>query len=107
LPIGFVVIAASIVACYSIKPLPPGATLAAPSPFDGANAGDARQIAGMRLRWCPAGTFTMGSPPSESERRPSEDQVQVMISVPIGEGENPSPSGEEKVLSVVACDGTG
>ena len=31
----------------------------------------------MKLCWCPAGTFTMGSPAGEPERRPWEDQVEV------------------------------
>src|SRR6185503_5049267 len=30
--------------------------------------------------WCPAGTFVMGSPPDEPERRPGEDQVAVTLS---------------------------
>lgn len=67
-------------ACYSIKPLPIDARLASPSPFDGRAAGEARVIAGIRLRFCPAGTFVMGSPPGEPERRPGENQVEVMIS---------------------------
>jgi len=43
-------------------------------------AGGGRVIAGMPMRWCPAGTFTMGSPRTESERRPGEDQVEVTLS---------------------------
>lgn len=50
------------------------------SEFDGLNAGDQREIVGIKMCWCPAGTFTMGSPPAESERRPGEDQVQVTLS---------------------------
>lgn len=69
-----------LVACYSIKPLPPDARLAPPSSFDGQLAGEARTLAGIRLRFCPAGTFTMGSPPGEPERRPGENQAEVMIS---------------------------
>jgi sulfatase modifying factor 1 len=52
---------------------------AAASAFDGAQAGDARTIAGLELRWCPPGHFTMGSPRSEPERRPGEDQVHVTL----------------------------
>src|SRR5258706_7720533 len=48
--------------------------------FDGSKAGEAREVAGIRLRWCPAGTFKMGSPPTEPERRPGEDQVDVTFS---------------------------
>lgn len=49
------------------------------SEFTGAKAGDGREIAGVKLCWCPAGKFMMGSPPSEPERRPGEDQVEVTL----------------------------
>lgn len=55
------------------------APLAAPSKFDGAKAGEVRQIFGIKFCWCPAGTFTMGSPRSEPERRPGENQVEVTL----------------------------
>lgn len=51
-----------------------------PSAFNGAKAGDEREVAGIKLCWCPAGRFTMGSPRSEPERRPGEDQVVVTLS---------------------------
>jgi formylglycine-generating enzyme len=51
-----------------------------PDAFDGASAGVAREIASIKLNWCPAGTFTMGSPKDEPERRPGEDQVVVTLS---------------------------
>src|SRR4051812_10583797 len=47
--------------------------------FTGSKAGDEREVAGVRLCWCPPGKFTMGSPPGEPERRPGEDQVEVML----------------------------
>src|SRR4051812_8725555 len=60
--------------------------VAAPQPqpasrgsFAGSKAGDEREIAGVKLCWCPPGRFTMGSPPGEPERRPGEDQVQVTL----------------------------
>jgi formylglycine-generating enzyme required for sulfatase activity len=49
-------------------------------PFNGSRAGDEREVAGIRLCWCPAGRFLMGSPPDEPERRPGEDQVEVTLS---------------------------
>ena len=49
------------------------------STFLGLKAGDQRQVAGIRLCWCPPGTFVMGSPPDEPERRPDETQVQVTL----------------------------
>jgi sulfatase modifying factor 1 len=43
-------------------------------------AGDARLVGGLKLRWCPPGTFRMGSPPDEPGRRPDEGQVGVTLS---------------------------
>jgi formylglycine-generating enzyme required for sulfatase activity len=48
-------------------------------PFEGRAAGQERVIEGVRVCWCPAGRFVMGSPPSEPERRPGEDQVDVTL----------------------------
>src|SRR5438552_12996631 len=47
--------------------------------FLGSQAGDERTVAGVKLCWCPAGRFLMGSPPAEPERRPGEDQVRVTL----------------------------
>jgi formylglycine-generating enzyme required for sulfatase activity len=47
--------------------------------FLGSRAGEEREVAGIKLCWCPAGRFLMGSPPSEPERRPGEDQVAVTL----------------------------
>jgi formylglycine-generating enzyme len=49
------------------------------SSFQGLKAGDQRQFAGIPFCWCPPGTFVMGSPPDEPERRPDETQVQVTL----------------------------
>jgi formylglycine-generating enzyme required for sulfatase activity len=49
------------------------------SAFRGNKAGDARTIDGIDLCWCPPGRFVMGSPRSEPERRPGEDQVEVTL----------------------------
>jgi sulfatase modifying factor 1 len=49
--------------------------------FAGARAGQERSVAGVKLRWCPPGHFIMGSPRSEPERRPDEDQVEVTLTV--------------------------
>jgi len=50
-----------------------------PGTFRGAKPGDARAIDGVRFCWCPAGRFRMGSPPSETGRRPDEAQVEVVL----------------------------
>src|SRR6476646_4444583 len=50
-----------------------------PTAFDGSKPGDEREVAGVKLCWCPPGRFIMGSPPDEPERRPGEDQVEVTL----------------------------
>src|SRR5262249_44387708 len=52
----------------------------AASTFVGSRAGDEREVAGIRLCWCPPGKFLMGSPPGEPERRPDEGQVEATFS---------------------------
>jgi len=56
--------------------LPPAARTES---FLGSKAGEEREVAGLKLCWCPPGRFLMGSPPSEPERRPDEDQVEVTL----------------------------
>jgi len=51
-----------------------------PSAFTGAKAGELRDVVGVKLCWCPAGKFTMGSPPDEPDRRLDEDPVEVTLS---------------------------
>ena len=52
---------------------------AAPS-FRGRTAGAESEVEGIPLCWCTPGSFVMGSPPTEPERRPGEDQVHVTLS---------------------------
>jgi formylglycine-generating enzyme required for sulfatase activity len=59
---------------------PARGAFAAPASFGGGQPGAARAVDAIDLRWCPAGRFTMGSPPAEPERRPGEDQVEVTLS---------------------------
>lgn len=66
-----------ITGCERIAPV--STVLAPADSFDGKAPGEQKQIAGITLCWCPAGTFTMGSPRDEPERRPGEDQVLVTI----------------------------
>src|SRR5262245_218085 len=47
--------------------------------FGGSKAGDERELVGIKFCWCPPGRFTMGSPSTEPERRPGEDQVEVTL----------------------------
>jgi formylglycine-generating enzyme required for sulfatase activity len=50
-----------------------------PSSFRGVTAGETRAVDPLTLCWCPPGRFVMGSPRSEPERRPGEDQVEVIL----------------------------
>lgn len=75
-------VVAVIIGCRSTSSVRmTGAAQTAPasSPFSGVKAGNEHEIAGIKLCWCPAGKFTMGSPRNEAERRPGEDQVQVTL----------------------------
>lgn len=72
----------ALAACQAGPPSTPidaSSHFATPSPFDGIHAGEERTVAGVALCWCPAGRFRMGSPRSELERRPGENQVEVML----------------------------
>jgi formylglycine-generating enzyme required for sulfatase activity len=74
------VISLGIVSC---QPATPPANPTRPivtTTFDGTKSGDARTIAGIRLCWCPPGSFTMGCPRDEPERRPGDDQASVTLS---------------------------
>lgn len=46
----------------------------------GSRAGAEKEVAGIKLCWCPAGTFMMGSPENEPARRSDEEQVEVTLS---------------------------
>jgi len=61
---------------------PPKSDDLPPAPADafvGSKGGDEREVAGIKLCWCPPGKFTMGSPADEPERRPDESQVEVTL----------------------------
>jgi formylglycine-generating enzyme required for sulfatase activity len=71
-------------------------SVASPDAFDGGKPGDESEIAGIRLCWCPAGTFTMGSPRDEPERRPGENQVEVTLTQGFWMGKFEVTQGEWK-----------
>jgi len=48
--------------------------------FTGAQGGAEREVGGVKLCWCPAGRFRMGSPPEEPGRRADEAPVEVTLS---------------------------
>ena len=78
-------VAIAVLAVPTLVPLGCGhdSTEAAPS-FEGSFAREEREVLGTKLSWCPAGTFVVGSPPSEPERRPDETQKEVTYLVSIG-----------------------
>ncbi|MBA2302463.1 MAG: formylglycine-generating enzyme family protein [Acidobacteria bacterium] len=53
----------------------------APTPltFRGRNAGEERDVDGIRLCWCPPGRFVMGSSPTETGHRSDEAQTDVTL----------------------------
>src|SRR6476646_499336 len=67
-----------------------------PTAFTGSKAGDEREVAGVKLCWCPPGKFTMGSPPDEPERRPGEDQVEVTLTQGFWTGKYETTQGQWK-----------
>lgn len=79
----FALLVTGMLGCQRVEPVLPADNSAlvsvAPSPFDGSRAGAERKVAGIPLCWCPPGRFIMGSPRSEPERRPGEDQVEVTL----------------------------
>ena len=64
---------------HCVLPVAGAAPEAGANSFAGSKPGHEREVAGIRLCWCPAGRFLMGSPPSEPDRRPDEDQVLVTL----------------------------
>jgi len=47
--------------------------------FEGSKAGEEKAIGKVKVCWCPAGSYCMGSPRDEPERRPGENQVKVTL----------------------------
>src|SRR6185369_5439460 len=58
----------------------PGSTPGARANVEGKTGGDEWEGCGVRLCWCPAGRFRMGSPLDEPGRRDDEAQVDVTFS---------------------------
>jgi len=79
------------------------ARTAAPSTFKGSKAGDHREVAGIQLCWCPPGKFIMGSPCSEPERRPDEDQVVVTLTRGFWMAKYKATQGQRKRVRSSPC----
>lgn len=96
-------LAGSLIGCHRgaparVSPTPEGQPSAEAGPFCGSQPGDEREVAGVKLCWCPAGRFLMGSPPGEPDRRPGEDQVEVTLTQGFWMGKYEVTQGQWKRL---------
>ncbi len=57
----------------------PSGPLGAAGDLEGKEPGEARRIGEVEMVWCPAGSFTMGSPESEAGRQNDEEPVKVRL----------------------------
>src|SRR6185436_9308098 len=64
--------------------------------FIGSKAGQEREAGGVKLCWCPPGKFVMGSPRTEPERRPGEDQAEVTLTKGFWMGKFEATQGDWK-----------
>jgi sulfatase modifying factor 1 len=83
-------------ATTNVAPTSDGQPPAGPDSFLGSKGGDEREVAGIKLCWCPPGRFLMGSPPDELERRPGEDQVEVTLTRGFWMGKYEATQGQWK-----------
>jgi sulfatase modifying factor 1 len=75
---------------------------------EGTKAGEERDDNGLKMKfvWCPPGTFTMGSPKSESGRVDDENQVQVRLTKGFWIGKYEVTQGEwERVMGTTPWKG--
>ena len=80
----------------NVPPVGDGPSAVRDDPFAGSKAGDEREVAGVKFCWCPPGRFMMGSPRSEPERRPDEDQVEVTLTKGFWTGKYEATQGQWK-----------
>src|SRR5205807_2171326 len=92
----FILLALGLPGCQRAAPVNLQESEPEPSAFTGSRAGEEREVAGVKLCWCPPGRFTMGSPPGEPERRPGEDQVEVALSRGFWVGKYEATQGQWK-----------
>jgi formylglycine-generating enzyme required for sulfatase activity len=95
----FVLLASGTLGCQrvaSVTTVDEPAKTVVPSAFNGSKAGEPREVASIQLCWCPPGTFKMGSPRSERERRPGEDQVEVTLTRGFWMGKYEATQGQWK-----------
>jgi formylglycine-generating enzyme required for sulfatase activity len=66
--------------------------------FEGSRPGSSREIGGLRFCWAPPGSFRMGSPAEEPERREDEGPVEVIITHGFWMGKYEITQGEWSAL---------
>src|SRR4051794_15723075 len=91
--VGGVLLVIGLIGC---QPAEHGAGKRLQGSFISSKAGDQREVAGIKLCWCPPGKFIMGSPPGEPERRPDEDQVEVTLTQGFWMGKYEATQGQWK-----------
>jgi formylglycine-generating enzyme required for sulfatase activity len=95
----FVLLAFGFVGCQRVESVAPTISsnrVVVPVIFDGSKAGEEREVEGIALCWCSPGTFIMGSPPDEPERRPDEGQVEVTLTKGFWMGKYEATQGQWK-----------
>jgi len=74
--------AVGLVGCQRAAPVV-SITEGGPAPvltaFGGSKVGEEREVAAVKMCWCPPGRFRMGSPRNEPERRADEGPVEVTL----------------------------
>lgn len=80
------------------KPLKSADETTSQSKFEGTKAGGTKELSGIAFHWCPAATFTMGSPKTElgrnGKRYDNEDEVSVTLTKGFWLGETEVTQGQ-------------
>jgi len=79
-----------------VVPASDGPSPAAAGSFAGSRPGEEREVSGVRLCWCPPGTFRMGSPASEPDHHSDEWQVEVTLTKGFWMGKYEATQGQWK-----------
>jgi sulfatase modifying factor 1 len=87
-----------LTACQEIGSTAPGPA----ANVTGSKAGAERDVSGIKLCWCPPGSFRMGSPLNEPDRRGDEGPVEVTLSKGFWTGKYEVTQGQwQRVMGAV------
>lgn len=92
-----------------LRPWPLGKLLTRGGITEGSRAGEIRTFTdlGVKFCWCPAGSFRMGSPPTEELREDNESQVDVTLTRGFWLGQTEVTQGQwESVMGTKPWSGT-